>query len=78
MIGQAWMARAPVTTDRRALLANVAARVASLRAVDHRDKITIDLAQRLAIQQELARLGYLRIEIRRPVLGDYRLRSSQS
>lgn len=72
-----WSVRPPLAIDRRDLHAKVAARAASLRAGERGDKINIDIAQRLAIQQELAKLGYLRIEIRRPVLGDYRPRSSQ-
>jgi hypothetical protein len=75
---EAWTARTPIAIDRRALHANVAARARRLRESGHRDKISIDLTMRLAIEQELASLGYLRIEIRRPLLGDNGLVSSQS
>lgn len=41
-----------------------------LRATASHDTMTEDLAKRLAIEHALTNLGYLRIEIRRPVLGD--------
>ena len=70
---EVWHARPIITLDRRELRARVDERARRLRESRSCDNITEDLATRLAIEHTLVQLGYLRIEIRKPVLGDSRL-----
>lgn len=74
---EAWAQRRPLTVDRKQLHANVAARAANLLRSRRHDTLSSDLAMRLAIQRELANLGYLRIETGRRLLGDNRVRIAQ-
>lgn len=60
---QAWSSRPPLNVDRQAFHEEVNARTARIaRTLDLRGH-TADLAERLAIEQTLARMGYLRQEI---------------
>lgn len=68
---EVWRDRPRVDVDRCELRAQVDAHARKLRLAATQDKITEDLARRLAIEHALMNLGYLRIEIRRPLLGDY-------
>jgi transposase-like protein len=67
---EVWQTRPAIDLDRAALRAEISARANNLRRSVRAAMITEDLANRLAIEQTLTRLGYLRIETRRPVLGD--------
>ena len=59
----AWSARPPLVVDRQALREEVTDRAARIaRTLDVRGQ-PADLAERLAIEQTLARMGYLRQEI---------------
>lgn len=61
---EAWHARRHVHADRVALAREVDSRRCHLLANPKRDKLSPDLAQRLAIEQTLTSLGWLRVETR--------------
>lgn len=67
---EVWQMRPRVDVDRAHFRALVTDHTCRLRAAASHDTMTEDLARRIAIEHALANLGYLRIEIRRPVLGD--------
>src|SRR5262249_48349535 len=70
---EVWQTRSQLHVDRDELQAQVAAHAHNLRAAASHDNMSEDLARRLAIEHVLTNLGYLRIEIRRQVLGDKEL-----
>ncbi len=67
---EVWATRPPLVVDRPALHREVAARAADLLRSPRQDTLSEDLANRLAVQQALANLGYLRIETGRRLLGN--------
>ena len=67
---EAWRSRPHIDVDRVELRIQRDTFARKLRVGDGRDKITNDLAARLAIEHVLTNLGYLRIEIRKTLLGD--------
>lgn len=67
---EVWHSRPRLDIDRAEFRTRIDEHVHKLRAADARGTMTEDLATRLAIEHSLENLGYLRIEIRRPVLGD--------
>jgi len=71
---EVWRSRPTIDVDRRELHAFVATRARELQAGSSRGTMTEDVATRLAIKRALTKLGYLRIETRRPVLGDIEFR----
>jgi hypothetical protein len=71
---EVWRTRPAIDVVRRELHAVVAATARKLRGDATHDKMSEDLATRLAIEHALTNLGYLRIENRRPLLGDIEVR----
>lgn len=67
---EVWSTRATVTFSRAELAHRVDERRRHLLASEKRDKLSDDLAERLAIEQTLTSLGWLRIENGRRLLGD--------
>lgn len=67
---EVWDTRPLVDVDRAELRVRVDDHTRKLRAAASHDTMSEDLARRLAIEHVLTNLGYLKIEIRRPVLGD--------
>jgi hypothetical protein len=71
---EVWQSRPRIDVDRKELRARIVEAARKLKRSAAHDKMTEDLAMRIAIEHALADLGYLRIEIRRPVLGDIEVR----
>lgn len=65
-----WKTKPTIDVDRAELRARVDDYARKLHAVAPRGTMTEDLARRLAVEHALTNLGYLRVEIRRPALGD--------